>query len=146
MKNDITLLDLYPVIKQTLDNGSVYKFVPNGKSMYPLFSDGEVRVTLTKAEKVEVSDIVLVKTDEDKFILHRVDKTVSAGYILRGDNLLTREGPFVSDDIVGKVVAYEKRGKEKKLSGFGYGFYMKVILPIHRYKLRILKKLRINKK
>ena len=140
MKNDITLNDLYPEIINKLNSGGEFRFTPNGISMYPMLSDGENEVVIGKAEDISVGDVVLCKTEDGGFILHRVDEIRNGGYILRGDNPLKREGIFNKDSVVGKMLGYYKNGKYISANSRYYIRYTKTTLPLHRLKLRIKRK------
>lgn len=141
MKNDLTLLDLYHEIITTLNSGSSFKFTPSGNSMYPLLCDGENEVEIKSVSNVKVGDVVFVKTDSDLFLLHRVDEIKENGFILRGDNMLKREGIFTEKNLIGKMVGYTKNGKYISMDSKTQKRYLKYTLPTHRLKLRIKRKL-----
>ena len=143
MKNGLTLLDLYPEIVNILKNGGTFKFTPSGNSMFPFLKDGENEVEIKSAENIKIGDVILVKTDDDFFLLHRVDEIRNGGFILRGDNLLKREGVFTEKNIIGKMVGYTKDGKYIDVNSKRVKRYLKYALPIHRFNLRIRRKLKM---
>lgn len=140
MKNDLTLCDLYPEIISVLNSGGTFKFTPSGNSMYPFLKNDENEVEIKSADEILVGDVVLVKTDSDDFLLHRVDEIKNGGYILRGDNMLKREGIFTEKNIIGKMVGFTKNNKYISVSGKKVKRYLKFTLPIHRLNLRIKRK------
>lgn len=140
MKNDLTLCDLYPEIVSVLNSGGIFKFTPSGNSMYPFLKNDENEVEIKSADSISVGDVLLVKTDDGLFLLHRVDEIRNGGYILRGDNMLKREGIFTKKNIIGKMVGFTKNNKYISVSDKSVKRYLKFTLPTHRLNLRIRRK------
>ena len=109
----ITLEQILPVIEDVLSRDGEITFTPNGNSMWPLLHSGRDTVTLTKVEKpLKKYDLPLYKNSHGHFILHRVIGKNKDGYIMRGDNLLYKEYGITDEQIIGKVVRFNRCDKD----------------------------------
>lgn len=91
------------MIEAVLAAGGCFRLWPRGRSMLPLLREGRDSVLLATPDGAEVGDILLVRTPDGRFLLHRavaLDTTVT----LRGDALTETEGPFPLDHILARVV------------------------------------------
>lgn len=112
-------------IKCSLDKGNLAEFETHGFSMVPLLHDGGDKVVLKKASgRLSVNDVAFCKTDDGRFVLHRVIGFRSSGYILKGDNCQSTEYCKNDDDVVGVAITFIRRNKEIDVSSFGYRFYV----------------------
>ena len=67
-------------------------FPVNGRSMRPFIEGGRDSVVLVRPENVKPLDVVLAKTDDGRFVIHRVMEMAGDRVTLMGDgNLLGRE-------------------------------------------------------
>lgn len=120
----ITLEQILPVIEDVLSRDGEITFTPNGNSMWPLLHSGRDTVTLTKVEKpLKKYDLPLYKNSHGHFILHRVIGKNKDGYIMRGDNLLYKEYGITDEQIIGKVVRFNRCDKDYSVNDFGYKIY-----------------------
>ena len=120
----ITLEQILPVIEDVLSRDGEITFTPNGNSMWPLLHSGRDTVTLTKVEKpLKKYDLPLYKNSKGHFILHRVIGKNKDGYIMRGDNLLYKEYGITDEQIIGKVVRFNRCDKDYSVNDFGYKIY-----------------------
>lgn len=105
------------IVKEILARGKPLSFRAQGTSMSPFIKDGDI-VTLLRDPnpKVGVGDVVLLKTGEGKFYLHRVIKKGESGIITRGDACFEDDGFTPHRNIIGKVV---------RVSGRGYNFHLR---------------------
>lgn len=116
---------IYPFIKEALDQNKVAKINVFGHSMEPFIYDGE-NVTLEKTTKYKKNDIILYRRSNGQFVLHRIYKEKKAGFVLLGDHQTFKEYPIQQEQIIAKVVSYERKGKVKYLKGFKYHLYLLV--------------------
>ena len=80
-----------------------------GRSMQPFLSDGELLiVSSTDAEDIAVGDIILY-SDKGKYVCHRVFRKRGNSFVTKGDAGLKPDAPIVSEELIGKVVAIQKR-------------------------------------
>lgn len=67
-------------------------FPVNGRSMRPFIEGGRDSVVLVRPENVKPMDVVLAKTDDGRYVIHRVMEMAGDRVTLMGDgNLLGRE-------------------------------------------------------
>lgn len=120
----ITLEEILPVIEDVLSRDGELTFTPNGNSMWPMLVSGRDTVTLTKVEKpLKKYDLPLYKNANGHFILHRVIGKNKDGYIMRGDNLLYKEYGITHTQIIGKVIRFNKDGKDYSVNDLWYKIY-----------------------
>lgn len=126
MKSENTLAVLEPKIRNALGKGSLVEFETHGHSMIPLLHDGGDKVVLQKSEgKLKVNDVVLCKTDDGRYVLHRITDVCNGGYALKGDNCISGEFCKSDEDVIGKAVAFIRRGKRIDVNSFKYRFYVR---------------------
>jgi hypothetical protein len=116
---------LATLIVDCLKTGRAVRFRASGRSMYPTIRANErVLVTPVSPAGLSLGDIVLTRSGE-KITAHRLvrldEGTAGAGraqaacgwplYILRGDACSRCDPPVPAHQILGKVVAVERRGR-----------------------------------
>ena len=122
-RND--LVSQLPDIVASLQSGKLVEFETHGFSMVPLLRDGGDRVILKKADKpLAVDDVVLCKTDDNRYVLHRV-VSVNDGYTLKGDNSVLTEHCSGDSDIIGVAVTFIRKGKIIEATDKKYLFYVR---------------------
>jgi hypothetical protein len=90
--------------------------------MYPTIRDGEaVTVEPLKAHEARRGDILLYRR-ESSVIAHRVvciagEEDATRVLILRGDSLATCDAPVRAEQVLGRVISVERKGREVKLTG-----------------------------
>ncbi len=125
MNNCNDLASQLPDIISALQCGKLVEFETHGFSMVPLLHDGGDRVILRKADKpLEVGDVALCKTDDDRFVLHRV-VSKDNGYTLKGDNCVTTEHCSDDSDVIGVVSAFIRKGRIIETTDKKYLFYVR---------------------
>ncbi len=126
MSSDNSLIVLEPEIRASLERGSLVEFETHGHSMIPLLHDGGDKVVLQKCEgKLRIDDVALCKTDDGRFVLHRVVDICNGGYALKGDNCVSGEFCAGDDYVIGKAVAFIRRGKKISVSSLKYRLYVR---------------------
>lgn len=112
----------HEVSADLLSRGYSVRFRPGGHSMSPTIRDGEaVTVEPVEAERVRVRDIILYRAARG-LIAHRVVRierreAMGAIFHLRGDGATTPDAPVVADQILGRVVTVERKGRAVALRG-----------------------------
>lgn len=148
----ISLSELWPVMKEQIDGGKTVIFSPNGTSMLPLIRPNTDTVMLKKApEKLKKYDLPLYLREDGRFVLHRVVGVKKDGYVMCGDNQYRREygikneqilaiacGIYRGDKLIStdddKYIHYCKKQVIKKQI---YGIYVRLIRFVSRIKHKI---------
>jgi signal peptidase I len=105
-----------------LQSGYGVRFRPGGFSMYPTIRDGEaVTVEPIRAHEVRRGDILLYRR-ERRVIAHRVvgialGANAKRVFTLRGDSLSSCDAPVKQEQVLGRVVSVERKGRWIKLGG-----------------------------
>ena len=142
-KKRISLEELYPAIKESLDTGGTVELPITGTSMLPLLVQGRDTVLIKKADTVKKGDIIFYRRDDGHFVLHRIVGKDEKGYILCGDNQWKKEYGILERHIIAVVKTVNRKGKDIKTDNFGYMLYSSLwmlVLPIRKYILYISRK------
>ena len=101
-------------MEQLLQDGNILKLKPQGYSMYPLFIPGRDEALIQQAalESLRKNDVVLYRRDSGILVLHRICRITDNGFYLVGDNQREVEGPLRPSQIIGRLVAFVRDGKE----------------------------------
>lgn len=145
----VALKDIYPIIKEQLENGGTVRLPITGTSMLPLLVQGRDSVTLTKSEKVKINDIIFYRRDNGAFVLHRIIGIDDKGYILCGDNQWVKEYGITDKNIIGVVTEINRDGKAISVDDEKYVKYCKrwlKLLPIRKPLVKIMTILRAIKR
>ena len=117
----------------------------DGRSMLPFIVGGRDSVVLHKCGALRRGDIVLAKTIEKGYVIHRIDSIGSDGvYALLGDGNLAMREHCHSDDI--KAVATHVVTPDGRRTPLNEGWnrfagkIWRLLLPVRRYLLWIYKK------
>ncbi len=125
MNKSNDLVSQLPDMVSSLQSGKLVEFETHGFSMVPLLRDGGDRVILKNADKpLEVGDVALCKTDDNRFVLHRV-VSVDGGYTLKGDNSVLTEHCSGDSDVIGVATAFVRKGKIIEVTDNKYLFYVR---------------------
>lgn len=90
--------------------------------MYPTIRDGEaVTVEPIRAREAKIGDILLYQTERG-VIAHRVigiedEENEDRVLILRGDSLAMCDAPVRAEQVLGRVIGVERKGRKVKLTG-----------------------------
>lgn len=100
-------------IEQLLEEGHAIRIKPEGYSMYPLFVPGRDAAIIEKvpADTLKRGDVVLYRRDGSILVLHRICRITQEGFYMVGDNQSAIEGPLRTDQIKGKMVAFERKSR-----------------------------------
>ena len=115
-------------------------FTNIGFSMYPLIREREDVLHIVKQDgEFKKGDIVLYKSHQDHYVLHRILKVKKDKVILAGDYNYFKDKPISRDAILGKLIEITKKdgtkidlSKDKKARKFFYSnfFYIKAMWQI----------------
>ena len=130
MRSENSLSQLEPQIRASLEQGKIAEFETHGFSMVPLLHDGGDFVRLKKStNKLSLGAVAFCKTDDNRYVLHRVIGYKDEGYILKGDNCQTCEFCRNDADVIGVAVAFVRKGKVIEADSFKYRLYTKFRKP-----------------
>ena len=125
------------VIAELLRNGKIVRIPVRGNSMRPYLVHERDFVILQKSDDYKVGDSVFAEISPSHYVLHRIVDISGQKVTLRGDGNLTAEKCEVKD-ICGKVVAFERKGRESQESPESlrcriYSWFWMHTLPLRRY-------------
>lgn len=114
---------IYPLIKESLENGKSVRLSPKGSSMLPMIRQGIDTVTLSPIDRpLKKYDIPLYLRDDGKYVLHRI---VKAGeeYTCIGDNQFAKECGLRKEQMLAVVTSFTRGQKEYTVSDASYRVY-----------------------
>ena len=144
-KKKISLQEIYPVIKEKLQNGGTVQIPITGTSMNPLLYWGRDSVELVKCENPQKYDIIFYRRDNGQFVLHRIVGKNDKGFILCGDNQVKKEYGITENHIIAVVKSITRKGKTFTVDKVSYKLYVKLwtlILPIRNLFLVPMRKIK----
>lgn len=97
------MAEIWPIAEAALRAGGCFRLWPSGRSMLPLLREGRDSVLLLPPTDLQRFDILLVRTPDGQFYLHRAVSLTEAEVTLAGDALLTTEGPFPLSCVLARV-------------------------------------------
>lgn len=144
-KKKISLEEIYPVIKETLQSGGTVELPITGTSMFPLLKAGRDTVIIKTDNAYSIGDIIFYRRDDGHFVLHRIVGTDENGYILCGDNQTMLEKNIENRHIIAKVTQIRRDGKIIKPEDPKYSKYVNFwikALPYRRLPLTVMRKIK----
>ncbi len=137
--------DLMPLIEECISNGTNVKMQVSGISMTPILHNLQDTVTLAEAHNVKKYDIVLHRRENGEYILHRIIKKKGDVLTIAGDFETEKEYPVYTRQVIAKVVAFCRNGKDYKPEDFIIRLYSRIwvlIFPLRQHVLYLLNVLR----
>ena len=137
--NDI----LVPELVRLVVEGSRVNFVPKGGSMVPFIRGEKDSVVLVKPDEVEVLDIVLARINAT-YVIHRIIAMDGEAVTLMGDGNISGVEYCRKSDILAKVAAIVRNGREIGCTGWKHRVKAKIwmaLLPVRIYILAIYRRL-----
>ncbi len=135
-KQKIALKEIYPTIKEKIDNGGTVRLPITGISMRPLLIWGRDTVDIVKCENAKKGDIIFYLRDNGMFVLHRIVGQDENGYILCGDNQWYLEHNIQDRHIIAVVKSITRKGKTFEVSkNLPYKIYSNIwmaLLPVRK--------------
>lgn len=134
----IDLTDMYPIIREILDNGGVFSLTPKGSSMFPTIRNGRDKVSLIKApEKLQKYDLPFYIRKNGQFVMHRIVSVEEDGtYTCCGDHQWALENGLKQDQMFGLVTEIIRNGKRITPDDRLYRLWVRFwvwFLPARRY-------------
>ena len=132
----ISLSDMYPIIKEVLDNGGTFSLTITGTSMYPFILGGRDQVTLSPVpKKLKKNDLPLYRRKNGQFVLHRIVKVCKDGtYTCCGDHQHQLERGLRHEQMIGLATAYVRKGKKLTNKNLIYRFYRMIWTWVRKYR------------
>jgi ribosomal protein S18 acetylase RimI-like enzyme len=122
MKNPILLnnSDLLKLSREFLEKGTSIRFQAKGWSMRPFIRDGDfITVSPIENSSIRIGDVVFYSTAENNVIVHRIinkyGKDGNMNLLIKGDAGFGPPERVNSQDVLGKVVAIKRNGRERNL-------------------------------
>jgi hypothetical protein len=116
-------------------------FPVNGRSMRPFIEGGRDSVVLVRTDKVKPMDIVLAKTEDGRYVIHRVMEIEGDRVTLMGDGNLQGREHAECKQIYAKVThVVHPNGYKRSLYTPFIQFVQKMwvsLLPLRRYLLKL---------
>ena len=130
-------------------DGELY-FTNVGYSMYPLIKEREDILHIVQSHTYKKGDIILFKSKEDHYVLHRILKIKKDQIITAGDYNYFKDQPIIKEQILGLLISIKKKdgkvidlSKDKKVRKFLYtnffpikAFFQKVGRVLHLRKIK----------
>lgn len=112
--------DFFELNRALLEEGKSVRFQAKGWSMHPFIRNGDfITVSPIENSSIKVGDVVFYSTAGNRFIVHRVinkyAKDGSLTMLIKGDACFGPPESVNSQNVLGKVVAIERDGREGKL-------------------------------
>lgn len=138
-------------IVKLLDEGKTEViFTIIGRSMRPFIEHKRDSVVLSKVDNIKEGDVVLAKSVEKGYVVHRLVKIdrETKQCVLRGDGNLDTEHCGESD-ILAKAVAFVRKKKKQRvevdsITWKAYSWLWTRLLPVRRYLLALHRRLIIG--
>ena len=137
-KLTVSLNELYPIIKEQLENGGTVQLPITGTSMLPLLVWGRDSVELVKSNEFKKCDIIFYRRDDGHFVLHRIVGKDDKGYVLCGDNQWVKETGIENRHIIAVVKSITRNNKKIDVNNKLYVLYSKIWVAILRFRRFIL--------
>lgn len=109
-KNLVSTHELFPLVREILNQGNKVKFTVSGSSMLPWIVDNRDQVLVDGLhDDLKVGDIILFRNRDGEYILHRIYKKEKGYYLTIGDSCYINDGKIFYRDIIGVVkIIYRK--------------------------------------
>ena len=130
-------------------DGELY-FTNVGYSMYPLIKEREDILHIVQSNAYKKGDIILFKSKEEHYVLHRILKIKKDKIVTAGDYNYFKDQPIIKEQILGLLISIKKKdgkvidlSKDKKARKFWYtnffhikAFFQKVGTVLHLRKIK----------
>lgn len=106
---------LIPEMAALIREGHTVTFVVRGFSMRPFLEHERDRVRLCAvgSHVIAADDVVLAEIAPKRYVLHRVERNDNGHLTLRGDGNVVGREYCTTDDVIGIVDAFYRKGREK---------------------------------
>lgn len=121
-----------------MNEGREITLKPLGCSMLPFIRGGRDSVRMKKMPDVAVGDMLLVRLEGPRYVLHRLIAVDGERLTLMGDGNLAGTETCTKADVLGTVVAIERGSRVVKP---GNGLWWRRLKPFRRYILAIYRRI-----
>lgn len=108
--------DFLGITEEILDSGKQFRFRASGTSMSPFIKDKDTVIIMPAKDSIGIGDVVLLKTTDERLLLHRVIKKQKYGVITIGDAAYVDDGFTSYKNILGRV---------DRVMDNGYNFHLR---------------------
>lgn len=141
-EKNVQLSELMPLFREQLAAGHTVRFGPRGTSMLPMLRQGMDQVVLSPLpDTLRKYDLPLYQRDNGQYVLHRIVKVETDGYICMGDNQVQPEAGVRRDQMIAVVSEFYRDGKRHRVTEPGYRFYCRVWYAA-RHLRRLIRKMK----
>jgi signal peptidase len=138
---------LFYFIHPILENIQRVRIVVTGWSMYPFLREHKDSVELIKHDIscVQKGDIVLIRRNYEKYVLHRITRKEKDFFYIAGDAQSRIEGPLIPDQLVAVVSAVWRGNKRISCTNPWWKFLSCIwllLLPYRSTMIRVAKKVK----
>lgn len=132
---------LLKLSRDMLEKGKSIRFQAKGWSMRPFIRDGDfIVVSPVKGSSIRKGEVVFYSTAENEIIVHRIirkyKKNDRITVLIKGDASFGPPEKVDIQNVLGKAIAIERNGREKRLDGKLYriiDLFFAVISPFSRW-------------
>ncbi len=129
-------------LEAELGKNGIYASVTKGVSMRPLFKTNRDMVILKRPDtEPRKYDVVLYKSPDGRFVLHRIVRVLPDKFIIRGDNTYAPEH-VPKGWVIAVLTEFNRKGKRMAVTDFGYILYSRLWTAL--YPLRYLARRALN--
>lgn len=136
---------LIPEVADLIRQGRSVTLTARGNSMNPFITDRRDRVVLSPFAETQLQPgaVVLAKTKDSRYVLHRILYRRGNELILSGDGNLNQTECTDTGRVIGLMTAVIRKGKTYQTDGtvwIRYSFLWKRLAPIRRWLLAIFRR------
>ncbi len=128
--------EIAPLIEATVAEGGEFILYTRGTSMLPFLRENETAAALIAPGEPRKNDTVLYKRADGTYVLHRIVKVRSDGFVMCGDNQFRLERGIKMEQIIAKLSAVIKNDERDELDSKKYRRYLRR-LPLRRMYKRL---------
>lgn len=139
--------EMIPEIARLVREGAEVRFTPKGTSMLPFIRGGRDTVVLSKAGDLHKGDIVLARTHDSRYVLHRIMEMNGDRILLMGDGNIAGRETCSKDEVLARAVKILKGSKEidcRSEKHIRRATIWRNLLPVRRLILAIYKRTLLN--
>ena len=133
--------------EEELEKSGKLVYTTVGVSMRPLIKqDRDISIISKPTGRLKKFDVALYKRPNGQYVLHRVVKVLENGYVILGDNCVSKEYNIKDSQILGVLTSLVRNGKEIDLNSFGYKLYVRARYAHYPVRVIIFKTKRFLRK
>lgn len=149
-KRWITSEDLFGAVAEQLAQNRQASFTVTGMSMWPFLCHGRDQVILAAVapDDIRKGDILLLRINPNRYLLHRVTKRTAEGIETTGDGNCFRDGFFPYSCVIGRAVTLMRAGQRIDCGAWQWKLAFRcwmLLFPVRKPLMRLWKQIRRNK-